>query len=241
VVRLTLPDSDRRVKMRIPIVLWVELAWRDGDISAFSVDLAESGMFVKTDLALPQDTEVRLRFNLPGRSGLSSLVMADGKVSRVIREGGLAGIAVRFERFVEGREALQEWFQDQVGPSALPAPGGEERRRHPRMQVGLPVVWGTASPPEIEGFLADLSESGAFVLQAEELAGVGERVFVEFDIPWRDGLRRVKIIAVVVRRVTDAELGPGKGIEFEYSSVESKMIRRFIAEQRELEALRKQS
>jgi len=237
-----LPDSDRRVKTRLPIVLEVEVAWRGGDFVAFSVDLAEAGIFLQTEEELPVGTEARLRFGVPGRACSRCPVVADGLIRRAVREGGLEGLAVAFERFVEGRQALQELIHNRIGPGSCQAstPGGE-RRRAPRMNVGISVYWGVVSPPRTMGFLSDLSDTGAFVLETDNPAAVGQRIFLEFELPFRKEIRRVKVIAKVVRRQMDETLPCGMGIEFEYSTVDAERIRRFITQQRALESLREQS
>ena len=235
-----LPDRDRRGKSRLPIVLEVHLAWRGGDFTAFSVDLAESGIFVETHEDLSPDTEVRVRFRVPGRSNSLLPVVADGRVRRAIREGGLAGLAIRFERFVEGWPALQELIHDRVGPGDGPATPdrGEERRGAPRVNVGLPVYWGSTSPPRTTGFLRDISDTGAFVLETDDPARVGERIFLEFELPLRNTIQRVKGIAKVVR-CQAAAAHAGMGIEFEYSTVDADLIVRFVAQRRALESMRK--
>ena len=235
-----LPSADRRIKNRLPIVLEVHLSWRGGDFKAVSVDLAESGIFVQTRQTLSHDTQVRASFRVSGRSrGLVSVV-ADGRVRRAVSAGGEPGIAIRFERFIEGRQAVRELIHDRVGRGASPAePAKGDRRRATRLSVGLPVYWGTTSPPRTAGFLCDISETGAFVLETDSPAAVGDRIFVKLELPLRNSVEHVKAIARVVRRQTEATLPCGMGIEFEYSSVDTALIRRFVAQQNALESMRK--
>ena len=93
-------DRDRRKAERAELVVRVEYSTIDEFFSEFSRDINQGGLFIETARPLPLDSEVTLRFNLPGgRSAIET-------VGRVVRtsegdEGNPPGMGLEFDQLAD--------------------------------------------------------------------------------------------------------------------------------------------
>ena len=93
-------DRDRRKAERAELVVRVEYSTIDEFFSEFSRDINQGGLFIETARPLPLDSEVTLRFNLPGgRSAIET-------VGRVVRTsagdaGDPPGMGLEFDQLAD--------------------------------------------------------------------------------------------------------------------------------------------
>jgi len=237
-------DRDRRDSGRLRFTIKVKLTWGRCSGVGYSLDISEAGMFIETKARLALDTDVRLEFTMI-RDGVACPVVAHGRVARTVtsvkgKEGDSAfnGLGIAIERFEQGKKPFQDVARGEVAEKkerAVEAASrdrsqGIDRRRAPRVPVGIPVLWDKQDPPKRGGQIGNLSESGAFVIGAEETAPIGAKIYVEFELPMSGRMMTVRGLARVVREVPLEKGKPfGMGIEFNASTTDVDVLRKFIA------------
>lgn len=91
---------ERRRSSRTPIVVRIEYATVDALFSDFTRNINEGGVFIETDSPAPLDSEVHLRFRLPGtREALG----VSGRVAWIATEQGgkPTGMGIEFENLTD--------------------------------------------------------------------------------------------------------------------------------------------
>jgi len=227
---------DNRQSKRVRHTVKTIVTWEGGRVHGYSLDISATGIFIETATLLPLETEVRVRFDLT-HAGHLQPILARGQVVRTVSSadtdpGGLfLGMGVKFSELEQGELALGALVGDgtPLHQRGAPVPGAE-RRRAPRVDVGIPVMWGESDPPIGKGRLTNLSETGGLVLFAGEVLPLHERIFISFNLPMDGRMVEVRGIARIVRAVArgDKELH-AMGLEFEASTVDVETLSRFIA------------
>ncbi len=92
---------------------------------------------------------------------------------------------------------------------------GKEKRRSPRVVLKVPVVVYSKDSASVASlyFTKDVSRDGIFMEGPKKTFLVGEKVYMEFQVPLQVVSRRIRLIGRVVRIVEDSK--SGYGIEFE--------------------------
>lgn len=238
-----LPDQDRRRFARLPITIQARIWWRGGELRAFTSDVSVASVFLETRAPLDAGARVRVELSVASPSGPRKVV-ADG---HVIRSGSSEhgsksspGMAVEFDAFRSGFTDLRAFVESQLHVYRGGEDGVDDRRRARRIPVGLPVTWGTADPPTLEGYLSNLSASGSYVVDTEQPVEPGARIYMQFVLPLAGGARKVRAIATVARVHASTEEGfQGMGIAFDAATVDGDLIRRFVEERSEIESRRR--
>ncbi|MFP6638925.1 MAG: TIGR02266 family protein [Myxococcota bacterium] len=93
-------DRDRRKAERAELVVRVEYSTIDEFFSEFSRDINQGGLFIETVRPLPLDSEVTMRFNLPGGH---SPIETVGRVVRTSEgdEGDPPGMGLEFDQLAD--------------------------------------------------------------------------------------------------------------------------------------------
>jgi uncharacterized protein (TIGR02266 family) len=91
---------ERRRSTRTPIVVRIEYATVDALFSDFTRNINEGGVFIETDAPAPLDSEVNLRFRLPGTH---EALRVSGRVAWIAAEQGgkPAGMGIEFESLTD--------------------------------------------------------------------------------------------------------------------------------------------
>ena len=236
VSNIELAAQDSRVSPRWRLTFKVRFNWEGGEIEAFSTDVSASGMFIETTTSLPAGTRGRLEFEVAkGRHRES--IEATGEVCRNVSVeqasaiNVMPGLGIRFQALLLGGEVLldllEEHLQQQAG--GVKQDRQSERRDKPRVDTGLPVLWGLQDPPDQHGMLTNLSASGAFLLVTEHVKKPGTRIFFQFKLPDFGVSRQVRAVARVIRtpRSSKGEI-LGMGVKFELSTAPENLIARFV-------------
>jgi type IV pilus assembly protein PilZ len=92
------PATDRRAEVRWPVDFDVDYRIEGTYLFASIIDISALGIFVCTDVPLPQGTRLHLRFTPPVELGApaASPFELDGEVVWVAHEPGHTGMGVRF-------------------------------------------------------------------------------------------------------------------------------------------------
>lgn len=219
--------SPKGTAQRLSLTLRTRVSWAGGELSGFSTDLSQEGLFVETNAAVPKGTSVRVEFAVMDRGQLTRIV-AEGKVVRCFdaeAEAGwspLSGIGIRFENFVFGADPLDQFVTRQAAAMKATAEAIEaERRGAARVTVGLSAFWGTGSPPDREGFVSDLSSSGCFVIQTAGSEPVGSTIHLWFELPLAGSSTALRASGKVVRVIPpEGDRPSGMGIHFDPASMD---------------------
>ena len=240
-------EQDRRTSGRLRLTIKVKLTWGRNSGVGYSLDISEKGMFIETKAMLALETRVRLEFTMIGDNKPCPVVV-NGRVARTMNaaansgEGEFNGLGIALDRFECGEQpfkeaALGQRAQKTTHRAKKVAEGsqanGIDRRQAARIPVGIPILWDVKNPPKKGGQIGNLSESGAFVIGADETAPVGAKLFVEFELPISGRMMTVRGVAQVVREVP-LEIGKpsGMGIEFSASTMDVDVLRKFIERRR---------
>ncbi len=210
---------DSRESPRREFTVTLEVVWRGGQFTCTTVDLSLTGLFLETEEPIPVGTEVRFDgvLEVPGdRWHLAGL----GEVIRAVRIGDLdpetpvPGLGVSIAEFFLGEEALTGVL-DEAATEVRESAAKDAGRRAPRILVGLPARWGPTWPPDQEGYLSNVSSSGALVLTAGEALEPGAAIHVCVDIPVGREVSQMRTLATVTRLQEFTPIdGKGMGIEF---------------------------
>ena len=217
------------IERRLSLTVRIRVAWDGGEVSGYSTDVSEQGIFVETNRQLPAGTPVRVEFGVTRRGDITRIVAEGHVVCGYLTgmEAGcspIAGLGIRFDEFVFGRNELAGYVTEQLravhsASAALEA----ERRVAPRVTVGFPVFWGTASPPDREAFLSNLSATGCLVIGDAE--PVGSRLHLWFEYPSSGTSLPTRVEAEVVRLLPRRDdLPPAMGLQFEAGSLEPEQL-----------------
>ena len=219
-------SSQGRVE-RLSLTLRTRVSWSGGELSGFSTDLSNEGIFVETSTPLAKRAPVRVEFAVMD-SGRLTRIVAEGKVARCFAAGEgsgwspINGVGIRFENFVFGGDVLDRYVVSQAAAvEAASQAIAAERRAAARVTVGLNAFWGTGSPPDREGFISDLSASGCFVIQTTGAEPVGTRLHLWFEVPMGGASTAVRAAGKVARVIPSQGARPaGMGIHFDPASLE---------------------
>jgi len=220
--------------------------WRGGEVSGFTTDVTVASVFVETGVLLDVGARVRASFTVDA-AGVPHEVVVDGSVSRV-QDSTVAGtqyvptgMAIRFDAFRKGFGAFKDYIERLLEEFHHPAAVAEQRTAR-RVPIGVPVLWGPGYPPESPGHLSNLSASGCFVVETDEPAEPGSRIYLGFDLPIAGTTHRVRAVANVVRLAPgEAPGGHGMGIAFDMASMSVAEIEAFVREQGERADARRQA
>lgn len=228
-------NIDQRRSERWRYTLGLILSWGGGKKNAHTMDISMSGAFVETDQVLSPGTAVKLQFQVLAKGSMVE-VQVKGRVARKVTQDTVdsahprPGLGVQFQEFASGEQALEGALQAlRLAERYVGQREREEaanRRKAPRVKVGLPVSWGATNPPTLEGQLSSLSSSGGFMVHTESPCEPGSRIYLRFELPDAGRTREVKAVATVVRVVEEGVLG--MGIVFELSTVAVEFIERFV-------------
>ncbi len=211
---------ERRRTERVRWALMVQLAWKKGEVTAYTTDISVNGFFAETKEEIPVKTELTITFQVDGIEG-SLPVEATGKVIRCVgpataaATGVLPGVGVRFKRVKKNNKAFRLAVDSKLGRAELPR---QERRSEPRLPVGMPVRWGEKDPPDRDGRMADVSGRGAMCVVKGDPPANGSRIYLSFKLPHRGEIKDVKAVARI-KRSESHEGTSTVGIQFEFSSV----------------------
>jgi len=216
---------------RLSLTVRTRIAWDGGEISGYSTDVSERGIFVETNRPLPAGTDVRVEFGVT-RQGSVTRIVAEGRVTCSYLTGmeagcsPIAGLGVQFDGFVFGEGDLTRYVTEQLrAVNAASAALEAERRSSPRVTVGFPVFFGTSTPPDREAFLGNLSATGCLVVGYEEQ--VGTRLNLWFEYPSAGTSVSIRAAATVARIIPAREdLPPAFGLHFDTGSLEPEELAR---------------
>ena len=228
------PRKDRRRAERLPRSGGVRVSWAEGILQAYYANLSKTGAFVETTNLPPLGTAVRLDFSI-SVAGRQRGVRAESRVvfhstpDEAVARGVLPGFGAEFQELVVGEEALFEFIEESLSNARAPNPdAAKARRRHPRTPVAFPTRWGTGPQLGRDGYLRNLSISGAF-LEARETEPTGTHLYLWFELPTEGVGQTVKATAVVAYTSRKGEdEAPGMGIAFEVSTGNTEILERFI-------------
>jgi Tfp pilus assembly protein PilZ len=156
---------DRRHAFRFPMIL----SWGREEIVAQSEDVSFRGVFVRTDMPLPERQLVRLRVTLPP-AGVELNAM--GMVTRRLGPGSDRAPGVGIQFYAMGPEERERWHGfvryvsalDAAQPGTAPAAPAPDtvRRRDPRYAVRLQVRLQTMDELELL-YTRNVSKGGLFL------------------------------------------------------------------------------
>ncbi len=223
--------SPQRQVERLSVTLRTRVSWAGGELSGFSTDLSHEGIFVETSTPLDKRAPVRVEFAIMDTGRLTRIV-AEGTVARCFAAGSesgwspISGVGIRFGEFVFGGDLFEEYVTNQAAAVRASAEAIETNRRATaRVTVGLNAFWGTGSPPDREGFVADLSAGGCFVIQTTGAEPVGTKLNLWFELPMAGTSTPVRATGSVVRVIPPAGDRPaGMGIQFDPASLEVETV-----------------
>ena len=211
---------ERRKTQRVRWALMVQLAWKEGEVTAYTSDISIHGFFAETKVEIPVKTAVTVQFQVEG-IGESLPVEATGVVVRSVSpeeaaaSGSMPGVGVRFKRIKENNKGFRLAVDTKLGRKERPR---EERRSEPRLPVGMPLTWGTRDPPDQEGRMADVSAKGALCVVKGDPPASGTRIYLSFKLPHKGEIKDVKAMAWVTRAEVQDECTV-MGLHLEFSSV----------------------
>jgi uncharacterized protein (TIGR02266 family) len=101
---------ERRRSARTPVVVRIEYATVDALFSDFTRNINEGGVFIETDAPAPLDSEVHLRFRLPGAR---DALRVSGRVAWIAGGSGKpSGMGIEFENLTDAdRTRIDELVQ----------------------------------------------------------------------------------------------------------------------------------
>ena len=210
---------------RLSLTVRTRVVWDGGEISGYSTDVSEQGIFVETNRPLPAGTQVRVEFGVT-RSGGVTRIVVEGHVvcgyftGTEVGCSPIAGLGILFDEFVFGRYDLTGYVTEQLrAVNSASAELDAERRVAARVTVGFPVFWGRSSPPDREAFLSNLSASGCLVIGGAE--PVGSQLHLWFEYPSAGTSLPIRVAATVVRLLPQRDdLPPTMGLRFDEGALE---------------------
>jgi Tfp pilus assembly protein PilZ len=226
-----------RQSERLRFTVIARLTSSGGSFEAYSTDLSTDGIFLETANLLSLGTPVRLDFRL-FRTNEPEAVTVQGTVARSVSVdeagawGVVGGLGIHFEELRFGEEVLFGFLSKRLKSVKAPkAPiPSDKKRPAARADVGLPVLWGTDPNLGREGFLFNLSASGAFI-GTRKVEPPGTHLFLWFELPHTAVSKGVKVTASVVRTNPPGGSQPaGMGIAFEASTVSRGLFEGFLGQ-----------
>jgi Tfp pilus assembly protein PilZ len=227
----------RRQSERLRFSVIARLTCTDGSFEACSTDLSSNGIFVETAKLLPLGTPVQVDFRLFGATQFET-VYAQGIVARSViadevdDRGVVGGLGIHFEKLRLGEEVLFEFLSSRLESIKAPRPPipPDKKRPAPRANLSFPVLWGTDPSLGREGFLFNLSSSGAFI-GTRDIEPPGTHLYLQFELPNTSASNDVRVTANVVRANPPGGLQPaGMGVAFEFSTVSRGLFDRFLGQ-----------
>ncbi len=226
-------SAERREAVRLASSVEVRVSWSGGQFTGLTANLSRHGLFVETDQRLRVRTAVRVRFDLP-QPGRPVPIAARGFVVRTQKvrtgRGHVRGLGVRLEDFIEGRAALREYVEHRLERTDTVVAKFRERRAARRIDVGLPVRWGTGPEPDRDGLLSSLSVSGSFFIAGDHAVPTGTRVYLRFDLLDDGETRNVRAVGHVTRVVEGRHGQKGLAVQFDAASMDIDTIAGFVSE-----------
>ncbi len=223
--------EERRRAVRLDTAIVARVFFSGGHIDALTTDLSPHGVLVETDRQLPKNTVVRVEFELAfgGRTGK---IVADGRIARAVRskreDRVVRGLGIRFDDVIRGSAMLNQYVDGRLERTDTLIIRFRERRTESRINVGLPVRWGTSPTPDREGLLTSLSATGSFFLTGGEGIEIGTRVYLTFEVTEGNKPRPVRAVGRVVRSTEGASGKTGLAVHFDVASMDIEAITFFV-------------
>jgi len=213
------PVHELRDAPRRPFTVDLKVTWKGGKFTCSTVDLSVTGLFLETEEPVPLGTPIHFEGIL--EAGDDRWYLAGvGEVMRGVRVGDLdedtpvPGLGVKVIEFFYGEAELTRNLIEAAEEARGDEPGGEGRRA-PRILVGMPVRWGPTWPPDREGYLSNVSSTGALVLTAGEPLEPGAAIHLSAELPVGREVSPMRTLATVTRHQDLAVFdGKGMGVEF---------------------------
>lgn len=228
--------EERRAAVRLDTALEASISFSGGRFQALTTDLSPHGILVETDRQLPRNTVVRVEFEL-AQGGRVGRVVADGRVARTVRsrrkDRVVRGLGIRFDDLIQGRDLLRRYVDGRLMRTDTLIIRFKERRTESRINVGLPVRWGTSPTPDREGLLTSLSATGSFFITGGEGIETGTRVYLTFEITEDNKTQSVRAVGRVVRSTEGASGKTGLAIHFDVASMDIEAITWFVRQRAE--------
>ncbi len=230
---LDVPDENRRSAPRASVSYKISLRHGSRRLVGYTTNMSSTGAFVETREEVTPGTPVHLSFTV-GEGTAEDAVEVEGRVVRWVsperagETGGIPGLGIEFTRFIWGPETLRNAIDQLL--AGCRSGRNSSRRCAARVAVGLPIYWGQPDKPAQQGFLTNLSTSGAFFIQTSSNAPEGARLDLWFELPVRGEIRVVRAAASVAR-VTEGKAGgeaSGMGVHFEQSSIDRATLQDFL-------------
>lgn len=227
-------DNQRRAQ-RLPFIVQVEFSWSGGSFSAHSTDLSSTGLFVKTDQAVPLGNEARVEFVVFSQSGKVPVVVS-GEVARVVSiaesaaKGVVPGLGVRYRSLEQGKNELFQFLGRRLEAFQEPLPElpGAEVPLPAATDEGLRAHWGDSPDLVNTGTLFDLDRRGSFFLESPAPAEPGTHVFLFFSLPLTPKAMSVKATGTVTRLAKKGDLRRGMVIRLELATLDIHLIESFF-------------
>lgn len=228
------PGRDLRESPRRPFTVDLKVTWQGGEFSCSTVDISLAGLFIETEEPIPVGSSIRFEgmMEVAGdRWHLAGL----GEVTRGVRIGDLdpdtpiPGLGVRTQEIYLGEGALTDAL-DEAAAEIRASVAERGARRSPRILVGVPVRWGPTWPPDRDGYLSNVSSSGALVLTADEPLEPGAAIHLSVELPTGREFSPLRTLATVARRAEPTAIeGHGMGIEFVAETDVERVFRKAVA------------
>lgn len=209
------------------------MTWADGILQAYYANLSTTGAFVETTNLIALDARIQLDFSV-NVGGQQRGVRAESKVVRhfppqdALAQGKPTGFGAHFEDLVVGESALFEFLADRLQKVHAPKADAVHGRKDARASVTFPTRWGTSPDLGRDGFLSNLSVSGAF-LEARNPEPLGTHLYLWFELPSAGVIQSIKATAVVAfASKAGGDQASGMGIAFEVSAGEQDAIKLFV-------------
>ncbi len=214
-----------------PLVAQVD--WSDGDFHGKATNISMKGLFVETEIGIDVGIAVMVEFSVVCAEGLERVVVS-GQVARSFDakdtfSGRMrSGVGIRFEMFLDGKRELARFIKERVQRAGARRDEQNDRRRHPRVAVSLPVSWRAPTRRERHGYLLRMPAPGSFALESTTLVPTGTKLKINMELPAEDGPQeRIEAWATVSSLISSPEQAGGMVVDLDLSPVELALVSRY--------------